>query len=56
MSITFEHVEGVVQKAGGGTTPPAASEGTPASQKPQAETFEEMRRRQERMARRLHTD
>ena len=57
MSITFDHVEGVVQKAGeGGTAPAPSADATPAAQKPAAESFEETRRRMERMARRLHAD
>lgn len=55
MSITFDHVEGVVQKAEG-TSPAPAGGAARTEQKPHAESFEETRRRLERMARRLHAD
>ncbi len=56
MSITFDHVEGVVQKADEpGGAPRPGGEAAPAP-KPPAETFEESRRRMERLARRLHAD
>lgn len=55
MSITFDHVEGVVQKAAepGGTAAPAPG-GSPST-KP-AETPEAAERRRERLARRTHAD
>jgi hypothetical protein len=56
MSITFDHVEGVVQKAGESAAPAPSGEATPAAEKPSAESLEETRRRMERMARRLHAD
>lgn len=58
MGITFDHVEGVVQKASEGSSqaqPPAAGAGAKPA-KPAAEQMEEQRRRAERMASRLHAD
>lgn len=55
MGITFDHVEGVVQKASepAPTPQPEIGDKTP---KPAAESYEETRRRMERMAHRLHAD
>jgi hypothetical protein len=58
MGITFDHVEGVVQKATeGGSQPPAPAgdAGGKAAKSPH-EQFEEQRRRAERLAERLHAD
>lgn len=58
MGITFEHVEGVVQKASEGGSQaqtPASGAGAKAA-RPHAEQMEEQRRRAERLASRLHTD
>jgi hypothetical protein len=56
MSIVFDQIEGVVQKAE--ATPPAdtGASPSPAAQKPPHEAFEDARRRMERHARRLHAD
>lgn len=58
MPITFDHVEGVVQKASEPTASgPAQPTGAAAQPpKPTAETFEETRHRMEQRARRLHAD
>ncbi len=54
MGVTFDHVEGVVQKAGDTSPAPAAQESS--STKPAQESHEDARKRMERMARRLHAD
>lgn len=58
MGITFDHVEGVVQKAseGGSPSPAPASSAGGKTPKPLGEQLEEHRRRAERMASRLHAD
>ncbi len=58
MGITFDHVEGVVQKATeGGAHPPApAGDAGAKPAKSPHEDFEEQRRRAECLAQRLHAD
>jgi len=56
MGISFDHVEGVVQKSSEPSSS-ATPEGEPAATpKPTGESMEEQRRRMERLARRLHAD
>ena len=55
MGITFDHVEGVVQKASEPTAAPQSEAGEAPQKSPQ-DSFEEARRRMDRMARRLHAD
>jgi hypothetical protein len=55
MGITFDHVEGVVQKASEPSPAPNSEIGE-ATPKPAHESLEETQRRMERMARRLHAD
>lgn len=55
MSIVFDHVEGVVQKAEeAAPSPSGAAQTTPS--RPEREHFEEHARRHERLVRRLHAD
>jgi hypothetical protein len=56
MGVVFEQVEGVVQKAESPT--PAADSGADGAgrAKPPHESYDEMRRRMERLMRRLHAD
>lgn len=56
MSITFDHVEGVVQKVSESSAPAQPSGGAAPAAKPAAEAHEDVRRRMERLAHRLHAD